>query len=324
MTEPVKLNTAALCELFEFGSDNTDLQREEAVEEMLGAVVEWAVEVYEVQKSNDSTFRVLTNHCAGPSRAPRVEARLFVSTAEDHALVRKLKTGSVVQIRGRIAGVDGLRFIELDPSAIATGTTLRLARRTEPAQAQTAVPKVSARQAEVEDVETWEPASPIISSGPLCQAILVGGRGPELDSIFADIPGEYFAGGEVYFHRDIDWIPTHMCQRAVSEYREDLDFRVDEGMVDARLIKALTIRLGVSYEPPERTERGRFMEQVHAFTDRTTSFAGHASEIRNVIRANPGGDCERLVRRAMAGDSVLVRQFADEAGPPPRCRDPNP
>ena len=80
----------------------------------------------------------------------------------------------------------------------------------------------------------------------------------------------------------------------------------------------------VSYVPPERTERGRFMETVHTFTNSTTSFAGYASEIRNVIRANPGGDCEQLVRRAMAGDRALYRQFADEEGPPRVCRDPNP
>lgn len=142
--------------------------------------------------------------------------------------------------------------------------------------------------------------------------------------MFADIPGEYFERGEVYFHRDITWIPVRMCERAVSEYRDDLDLRVDEGVVDARLIRALTMRLGVSYELPARTARGRFMEQVHAFTNRTTSYPGHATEIRNVIRANPGGPCEHLVRRAMEGDQEAVKQVANEVGPPPVCRDPNP
>lgn len=361
MAEPVELDNSALCALYDFGSDNTDLQREEGEEAIMGSVIEWSVEVYEVQKVNDSTFRVLTSHCAGPSRAPKVEARLFVSTAEDHVTVRRLKTGSVIRIKGRVSGVDALRYIELDPAALAGGTTLRAALRVASPDADLdPVQTVTRRAVEEESVssvedavaevktdaaaqalgsewgarpllvprpdasESWQPAPLIIYSGPLCQAILRDTNGHGLDSLFADIPAEYFEGGEVYFHRDINWIPVRMCERAVSEYREDLDLRVDEGMVDARLIRALTMRLGVSYELPTRTARGRFMEQVHAFTNKNTSFAGHASEIRNVIRANPGGPCELLVRRAMEGDKEAIKQVANEEGPPPVCRDPNP
>ncbi|WP_310571893.1 hypothetical protein [Gemmatimonas sp.] len=304
-TTPTQLKTSALCALFKYGSENTDLQREEAEEQMRGSVVEWNVQVYEISKLDETAFLLTSSDCLGPDRAPAVSARVVALSAEDQSYVRRLQTGDIVRIRGRIDGVSFSRHLELNPAVFADGTTLRAAVAQVESRAVVDAPKEKARKSAIP---------------PVCRFIQSNSNPAVFDSIFADAPKEYFAGGEVYFDRDM-WFPHAMCTQDASEYAEYLDMKVDEGVLDARLVRFVASRLGADYSPPPRSERGRFMERVRSFLDSRMMFGSAASDVRNVIRFKAGGECERIVIRAMNGEADAIVLFADTLELPEVCRD---
>lgn len=109
-----------LAEMFSYGSDFTDLQRELKLKEIHGQVVEWYLPVYEVRKSGD-TYTVQTDRHYRDDRHKRrvIGTLLRVSpTSEgDVAYIESLKTGDVVRAKGVIGG-STMRSLEIAPAIL--------------------------------------------------------------------------------------------------------------------------------------------------------------------------------------------------------------
>jgi hypothetical protein len=103
-----------LAEAFVFGSDYTDIQRENMEAELIGKVVQWRLPVYEVSKQGDNRYRVQTGDGGG-----YVGTFLVIHTAspEEKAYVEGLKTGDAVSIKGKITGTT-MRNIDIDPAIL--------------------------------------------------------------------------------------------------------------------------------------------------------------------------------------------------------------
>jgi len=107
-------STGDLKDIFSFGSDYTDLQRDSKEKEILGSIVEWSLPVYEVTKSNDSyiiqtqtalesvvgTFIYLT---------PRNET--------DKNFIESVKTGELISFKGEISDVR-MRMLVIKPAVL--------------------------------------------------------------------------------------------------------------------------------------------------------------------------------------------------------------
>lgn len=106
------LPTGELAAMFDLGSDNTDLQRENKLKEIKGKVVEWTLSVYEVEKDGDE-YKVQTDSDNA------VGTFIYISPRndQDKAVIEALKTGSRVSIKG-IIGEDFMRHLVIKPAIL--------------------------------------------------------------------------------------------------------------------------------------------------------------------------------------------------------------
>ncbi len=111
------LNRAELQALFELGSKNTDLQREEKEKEIKGKVIDWdGVKVYEVSKSGEC-FRIQTSSSEG--NTPGMLVRACPPEGGEASLFPKLTEGDVIRVKGKISGVT-MRSLDIDPAIVTT------------------------------------------------------------------------------------------------------------------------------------------------------------------------------------------------------------
>ncbi len=108
-----------LAEMFNFGSKNTDLQRENKLKEITGKVVQWQLPVYEV-KSSGNGYRIQTNTSVkiGNSNSPvgtfiKVTAR----NETEKRFIETIKTGDTVTFKGIIKDTT-MRNIEIEPAIL--------------------------------------------------------------------------------------------------------------------------------------------------------------------------------------------------------------
>ena len=104
--------TGDLKEKFGIMSEYTDIQRENAEKEITGKIVQWTLEVYEVNKSGDY-YRIQT---AG-SNVVATFISLYSQSDEESAHIESLKTGDTITVRGYIGGTT-LRHIDIDPAIL--------------------------------------------------------------------------------------------------------------------------------------------------------------------------------------------------------------
>lgn len=109
--------TGDLAEIFEFGGDTTDLQRENKMKAIKGSVVLWQLPVYEVKRDGDD-FRVQTQN---PNAFGNDEAMvptiitLTSLSAADTQTIESLKTGDIISFKGVINDVS-LRHLLIKPA----------------------------------------------------------------------------------------------------------------------------------------------------------------------------------------------------------------
>jgi len=109
---PSNLKTSGeLADIFSYGSDNTDLQRENKEKEIKGSLVDWTLEVYEVTKRSENKYRIQT---AGTNM---VGTFLSITTRskEEVTYIESLKTKDMVHVRGLITGTS-MRNINIEPA----------------------------------------------------------------------------------------------------------------------------------------------------------------------------------------------------------------
>ena len=102
-----------LDELFSFNSSNTDLQRDNKEKEIKGILVDWTLEVYEVDTAGENRYQIQT------SGSDAVDTFVYVSTRnkEEVDYIESLKTKQMIRVQGLIDGVS-LRSIRIDPAII--------------------------------------------------------------------------------------------------------------------------------------------------------------------------------------------------------------
>jgi len=97
-----------LAEIFSYGSDFTDLQRQLKFKEIQGKVIEWHLPVYEVKQSGDGYTIQTATHAKGDLFGLKMIGtflRISPRSEEDRRFVERLKTGDVVKVKGVIEDV---------------------------------------------------------------------------------------------------------------------------------------------------------------------------------------------------------------------------
>lgn len=109
--------TGELAEIFAFGTDYTDIQRENKLKEIKGSVVAWQLPVYEVKRDGED-YRIQTQN---PKTFGKDEAivpaiiTLTTMSEEDKAFIESLKTGDTISFKGKIYDAK-LRHLLIKPA----------------------------------------------------------------------------------------------------------------------------------------------------------------------------------------------------------------
>jgi hypothetical protein len=107
-----------LAQIFTFGSEFTDLQRENKAKEIIGQVVLWTLPVYEVSRAGER-YKVQTSSGLGATGRRVVTTFVYVTARDDadRRSIEALKTGDLITFKGRIAGIF-FRSIEITPAVL--------------------------------------------------------------------------------------------------------------------------------------------------------------------------------------------------------------
>lgn len=125
LASPSSLTPERVAEALALGSDSTDLQRELIEKELVGSVVEWEIQIYEISLSHG--FYKLTSQ-AIPIKNPdavqltRVVALISPGTDSDHQFLKLAKTGDHVRIRGLVREILLRTVITVQPAILMLGT----------------------------------------------------------------------------------------------------------------------------------------------------------------------------------------------------------
>lgn len=105
-----------LAPIFNYGSQHTDIQRENVEKVIKNQYIEWCVYVYEVSKisSNPPSYRVIVS---GDTRQPSCIITLYPRDQFGIEEIETSQTGSRICIRGKIIGIGPLRSILIDPAS---------------------------------------------------------------------------------------------------------------------------------------------------------------------------------------------------------------
>lgn len=117
-----------LAELFFFGTDSTDLQRQSKLAELKGSVVRWNLTVFEIQKISEKSYLVSTG--ADPKITdildnPRilnqeVSTQTVISLIGPNDLndLMSYKTGDKICIKGQLTGSTTFRHLDIKPAIL--------------------------------------------------------------------------------------------------------------------------------------------------------------------------------------------------------------
>lgn len=122
--------TGELAELFNLGSDRTNLQRSEALKKLKGKVIKWNLTVYEISAGSDDKYRVQTDSGFDVKRLDE-KLRLFnnevsteiIVTAKSESDKNKMlsfKTGDKICIKGQLNGDTTFRLLKINPAILCT------------------------------------------------------------------------------------------------------------------------------------------------------------------------------------------------------------
>lgn len=105
-----------LAEMYKFGSDYTDLQRDAKEKELTGKLVEWKLSVFEVD-IDDKEKKIYKVQTSGASSTVDAFVHIHAMDDEDERILSGLKTGNVIHFKGKIKGVS-MRSIRIDPAIL--------------------------------------------------------------------------------------------------------------------------------------------------------------------------------------------------------------
>lgn len=129
--------TGELAEIFAFGTDYTDIQRENKLKEIKGSVVAWQLPIFEVKRDGQN-YRVQTQN---PKTFGKDEAlvptiiTLMPQSDEDKTHIESLKTGDIISIKGTITDAK-FRHVMIEPAILYTVSTQSIPSQTSEALEQ--------------------------------------------------------------------------------------------------------------------------------------------------------------------------------------------
>lgn len=113
--------TGELAEIFAFGTDYTDIQRENKLKEIKGNVVAWQLPVFEVKRDGQN-YRVQTQNPKTFGKDETVVPTIITLMPQsdgDKTHIESLKTGDIISIKGIIYGVK-MRHLLINPAYLYT------------------------------------------------------------------------------------------------------------------------------------------------------------------------------------------------------------
>ena len=123
LTSKAVLNIALqeVVDTYVLGGDRTDLQREAMAAKLVGASVSWRIKVFDIAKEEGS-YRVMSELMSGSDQGSfgKFTIVAFVTPRDDvdmEALL-KLKTGSEVEIHGRVDSINIRTALVLSPAEL--------------------------------------------------------------------------------------------------------------------------------------------------------------------------------------------------------------
>jgi len=115
------ISPSQLSEAFALGSDSTDLQRDLLKKELVGSVIEWRLQVYEVELE-EGLYKVSSQAFPVESKeaVQLLRAAVFITPSRDadHDLIRKLKTNDMITIRGRVRDIVLRTVVVIEPAVL--------------------------------------------------------------------------------------------------------------------------------------------------------------------------------------------------------------
>jgi hypothetical protein len=114
-----------LAEIFTYGSDHTDLQRQLKLKEILGKIVEWELPVYEVKQSGSGYVIQTSNGGFFEKKLVGTFIHITPQDENDRGLVESLKTGSLVTFKGIIEDTT-MRNLDIKPAILVKGSSLNI------------------------------------------------------------------------------------------------------------------------------------------------------------------------------------------------------
>lgn len=115
------LTPQEVAEAYALGSNATSLQRELLEQTLIGSVVEWDIEVYDVALV-EGHYKVISEPIpiasAKAAELLRVVAFVEAQGEADEALLRAVRTGDVIRIRGRVREIQLRTMLVIWPGVV--------------------------------------------------------------------------------------------------------------------------------------------------------------------------------------------------------------
>lgn len=113
--------TGELADMFNLGSDYTDLQRDAKEKELAGAIVEWKLPVYEVD-IKDKEKKIYRVQTTGKGGVVSTFVNIHAMDDEDERILSAMKTGNVIHFKGKFKDVS-MRSLNIDPAILVRNRT---------------------------------------------------------------------------------------------------------------------------------------------------------------------------------------------------------
>ncbi|MGB7815371.1 MAG: hypothetical protein WBL28_03365 [Methylotenera sp.] len=109
-----------LAEIFSYGSDNTDLQRENKFNEIHGKIIAWQLPVYDIKRAGDG-YTIQTDSHYKNDLFGQILVGTFVHViarnADEEKLIASLKTGDIVSFKGLVHD-STMRNLDIKPAIL--------------------------------------------------------------------------------------------------------------------------------------------------------------------------------------------------------------
>jgi hypothetical protein len=115
-------------EVFALGSDFTDLQRDLLRKELVGSVVEWDIQVYEIDYA-DGVYKVTSQPIPIKSKQAvnmlRASISVYPQDEWEHELLQKAKTNDRLMIRGKVQDIVLRTVVVIEPALLVSPSVIK-------------------------------------------------------------------------------------------------------------------------------------------------------------------------------------------------------